>query len=175
MEEEDINRNEGLEEIYETHIPNEEINEEIDEISDPSDLETDRFSEDEAQLTADEEEKLDETVLTFSESEEEVSPEPEEETEEENDMNVTPAEAEGADVVVESTDEGGKTDAETSTDTFHDAVETPQEVSSSEDENSTSEDEEDRPSTVRRSERPRKPRRILTYDEVGGISRYTCL
>ena len=117
---------------------------------------------------------MDETVLTFSESEEEVSPEPEEETEE-DDINVTPAETEDTDVVVGSPDEGGRTDAETSTDTFHDAVETPQEVSSSEDENSTSEDEEDRPSTVRRSERPRKPRRILTYDEVGGISRYTCL
>ena len=79
---------------------------------------------------------------------------------------------------------GLEREAETSTDTFHDALETHGETSSSDYDEDSGDDsswsgsgaDEERPQTVRRSARTRVPRRVLTYESLGAdpkITRYT--
>lgn len=124
----------------------------IDEVSDPEDLETDVFSEDEADLT--------DADVTIAESDERRSTE---------DYVTSGDESVGSSDVASDGD-GGTTDT-----TYHTAVGA-DDKESNESDDSDSSTELERPQTVRRSARPRASRRVLTYDKLGGtpkIKRYT--
>jgi transposase InsO family protein len=151
-EEGEIEEEEEVEE--EEEIGREEFTEDgdIDEVSDPEDLETDAFSEDEADLT--------DADVTAAESDEPRSTE---------DYVTSGDESVGSSDVASDGD-GGTTDT-----TYHTAVGA-DDKESNESDDSDSSTELERPQTVRRSARPRASRRVLTYDKLGGtpkITRYT--
>ena len=138
-------------------------------MSDPEDVGTEVFTEEE--VTSDEESTC-ELTIPIDKDHEYISSEEEPEP----DVNITLAPEVEAEEAEENNGGEEKGDTETSNDTFHDAVESQSDEQSSEELSELSETESERPSTVRRSETPRKSRRVFTYDTVGGtprIKRYT--